>query len=127
VWETPPALFAALDQEFHFTADVAALPDNAKCACFYTPEQDSIQQPWEGGCWMNPPYGPLLRQWVRKAYESAQTGAVVSAYSRRARIRTGGMSMSCPMPRSAICGDACSFTAAATPRPSLRSLSFFAP
>jgi phage N-6-adenine-methyltransferase len=77
VWETPPALFDALDQEFHFTTDVAALPDNAKCSRFYTPGQDSLQQPWEGVCWMNPPYGPMLRQWVRKAYESAQRGALV--------------------------------------------------
>src|SRR6266545_4282315 len=30
-WETPPELFVELEREFHFSTDVAALPDNAKC------------------------------------------------------------------------------------------------
>ena len=51
-WETPPALFAALDSEFHFTTDVAAIPDNAKCAHFYAPGQNGLAQPWQGVCWM---------------------------------------------------------------------------
>jgi phage N-6-adenine-methyltransferase len=76
-WETPPDLFAALDSEFHFTIDVAALPDNAKCALFFTPGQDGLKRRWTGTCWMNPPYGYALRQWVRKAHESAQAGATV--------------------------------------------------
>jgi phage N-6-adenine-methyltransferase len=77
VWETPPALFDALDQEFHFTTDLAALPDNAKCPRFYTPGQDSLQQRWEGVCWMNPPYGKTTGLWVAKAYESARAGATI--------------------------------------------------
>lgn len=31
-WETPPALFKALDDEFHFTLDVCANERNHKCA-----------------------------------------------------------------------------------------------
>ncbi len=76
-WPTPPALFAGLDREFHFTTDVAAIPDNAKCDHFFTPAEDGLKQPWHGVCWMNPPYGASLRQWVKKAQESAQAGAVV--------------------------------------------------
>jgi phage N-6-adenine-methyltransferase len=77
VWETPPELFAAFDREFHFTTDVAALPHNAKCPHFFTPGQDALVQKWEGTCWMNPPYGPGLRKWVSKAFQSAQDGATV--------------------------------------------------
>ena len=76
-WETPTACFNQLDEEFAFTTDVAAHPDNAKCEHFYTPHQDGLKQKWEGDCWMNPPYGLALRQWVKKAQESAQAGAAV--------------------------------------------------
>ena len=76
-WETPPEMFAELDKEFHFATDVAALPDNAKCDHFYTPGEDGLAQTWQGICWMNPPYGLALRQWVKKAKESAEAGATV--------------------------------------------------
>jgi len=76
-WETPAELFAELDRQFHFTTDVAALPDNAKCARFFTPGQDGLKQRWTGVCWMNPPYGYALRRWLKKAHESAQAGATV--------------------------------------------------
>lgn len=76
-WETPPDLFAALDAEFHFTLDVAALPYNAKCERFFTPGADALRQQWEGVCWCNPPYGFVLRQWLHKAHESAGQGATV--------------------------------------------------
>ena len=77
-WETPPALFAELDREFGFTTDVCALPHNARCAHFYSPGQDGLKQHWGGVCWMNPPYGLALRQWVKKAWDSAeQNGATV--------------------------------------------------
>ena len=77
LWSTPPDLFAALDAEFHFTTDVCAVPENAQCPHYYTPEQDGLRQVWTGACYANPPYGLVLRQWVRKAYESAQAGATV--------------------------------------------------
>jgi hypothetical protein len=43
----------------------------AKCAHFFTPEQDGLRQAWGGTCWLNPPYGGEVGNWVRKAYESA--------------------------------------------------------
>ena len=55
LWETPQGFFDELNKEFHFTLDVCALPENAKCPRFYTPEQDGLKQPWEGVCWCNPP------------------------------------------------------------------------
>jgi phage N-6-adenine-methyltransferase len=76
-WETPAELFSALDREFHFTLDLAALPHNAKCAAFYSPGEDALTRAWHGVCWLNPPYGVQLRQWMKKACDSAQAGAVV--------------------------------------------------
>lgn len=48
MWETPKDFFNALDKEFHFTCDVCAIEENAKCAKFYTPEQDGLKQTWGG-------------------------------------------------------------------------------
>lgn len=49
LWETPQEFFDELDKEFHFTVDVCAVPENAKCARFFTPEQDGLRQTWGGG------------------------------------------------------------------------------
>jgi phage N-6-adenine-methyltransferase len=76
-WSTPPGTFALLDAEFHFELDVCANADNAKCARFYTKEDDGLKQSWEGVCWMNPPYGLQIRHWIQKAYESSLQGATV--------------------------------------------------
>lgn len=76
-WETPQALFKRLDKEFRFTLDVCALPENAKCPRFYTPEDDGLSKEWSGVCWMNPPYGRQISKWVKKAYESVQGGCSV--------------------------------------------------
>ena len=74
LWETPKAFFDALDEEFHFDLDVCAIPSNAKCKTYYTPEQDGLLQEWTGICWMNPPYGREIGQWVRKAFETSLRG-----------------------------------------------------
>lgn len=76
-WETPKEFFQALDAEFHFTIDVCALPENAKCDTFYTPEDDGLTQPWRGTVWCNPPYGREIGKWVEKAGEAAANGADV--------------------------------------------------
>jgi phage N-6-adenine-methyltransferase len=77
-WETPWDFFAKYDAEFGFTIDVCATPDKAKCPRFYTPEQDGLSQDWSGEvCWMNPPYGPAIPAWMKKAYESSLNGATV--------------------------------------------------
>ena len=48
LWETPQDFFDQLDQEFHFETDVCALPENAKCQKFYTPEENGLLQEWGG-------------------------------------------------------------------------------
>ena len=77
MWETPQDLFDELDKEFHFNLDVCAIPENAKCKAFYTPEQDGLNQPWKGTCWCNPPYGREVGQWVRRALFASIGGATV--------------------------------------------------
>ena len=67
-WPTPQDLFDKLDAEFGFTTDVAATPDNAKCKHYYTQEQDGLKQTWRGVCWMNPPYGRAMVDWLKKSY-----------------------------------------------------------
>lgn len=49
-WETPQSFFNKLDAEFSFQTDVCALPENAKCSHFFTPEQDGLTQDWIGVC-----------------------------------------------------------------------------
>lgn len=43
---TPKEFFAELDKEFHFALDAAATEASAKCAAFYTPENDGLTKPW---------------------------------------------------------------------------------
>ncbi len=74
-WETPQTLYDALNAEFHFTVDVCAVPETAKCKRFFTPVDDGLKQTWTGVVWMNPPYGRDIGRWVKKAFESAIGGA----------------------------------------------------
>lgn len=76
-YETPDDLFAALDREFHFTLDAAASADNAKCAKYYTIEDNALQQDWPGVVWLNPPYGRGIGDWIAKAVEESRKGATV--------------------------------------------------
>ena len=72
MWVTPQDLFEELDAEFGFDLDVSALPENAKCARFFTPKDDGLKQEWTGTCWMNPPYGRTVGKWIEKARFSAE-------------------------------------------------------
>lgn len=74
MWETPQDLFDRLNAVHHFDIDVCAVPENAKCVRYFTPEVDGLKQDWNGTCWMNPPYGREIGKWVRKAYESVSGG-----------------------------------------------------
>ena len=80
LWETPLKLFQKLDEEFHFTLDVCAVAENAKCTRFFSPAEDGLKQPWDGVCWMNPPYGREIGNWMEKAFrESSENGLLVVA------------------------------------------------
>jgi phage N-6-adenine-methyltransferase len=79
LWETPQALFDKYNEQYNFNLDVCALPVNAKCEKYFTPEIDGLKQEWEGVCWMNPPYGREIGKWVKKAYNEAQKGNTIVA------------------------------------------------
>lgn len=48
LWETPQDFFDNLNQEFDFNLDACALPENAKCKNYYSPEVDGLSQQWGG-------------------------------------------------------------------------------
>ena len=79
LWATPQYFFDKLNQRFNFDLDVCALPENAKCDKYFTPEIDGLKQDWNGTCFMNPPYGREIGKWVEKAYNEAQRGNVIVA------------------------------------------------
>ena len=77
-WPTDQATFNFLDAEFNFTLDPCATHENAKCARYFTKEEDGLAQSWAGErVFMNPPYGREIARWIRKAYEAAHEGATV--------------------------------------------------
>jgi site-specific DNA-methyltransferase (adenine-specific) len=76
-WETPQDFFNVLNAEFDFSLDVAANDFNKKCHCYFTKEDDALRLPWSGKVWMNPPYDKSIGFWLKKAHESAQSGATV--------------------------------------------------
>ena len=79
-WETPWPVFREYAAEFAFELDVCATAENAKCPRYFSPEQDGLTQNWgDAVCWMNPPYGREIGQWMEKAYRSALAGATVVA------------------------------------------------
>lgn len=88
-WATPPELFAALDDEFHFDLDPCATPETAKCTRYFTPADNGLAKTWinaGGAVFCNPPYSkrakgkPGQEDWIKKcAEEGAKPGAVVVA------------------------------------------------
>lgn len=77
MWGTPQAIFDELNKEFHFDVDVCAVKENAKCKNYFSPEKNGLNQEWNGTVWMNPPYGRLIKDWTKKAYDSYIEGATV--------------------------------------------------
>jgi phage N-6-adenine-methyltransferase len=123
MWATPQAFFDKLHAVFRFETDVCALPDNAKCETYYTPDKDGLAQDWKGTCWMNPPYGREISAWVQKAYRSAkENGATVvcllparvdtrwwhdycangEVFFVRGRLKFGGAENSAPFPNAVV-------------------------
>ncbi len=87
-WGTPQDLFDELDAEFGFDLDVCATAELAKCERFFSPDDDGLAQEWTGVCWMNPPYGDVIPDWIEKAHTSGESGATVVCLVP-ARVDTG--------------------------------------
>jgi len=77
-WATPPEVFKALDREFHFGLDAAAIAENAQCPRWLN---DALEVRWDEiawghPIWLNPPYSKC-RQFIAKAALEAQRGCTV--------------------------------------------------
>ena len=79
--------FARFDEQLGpFTIDVAAADHNAKCARYFTAEQDGLAQSWAGErVWCNPPFS-TISPWVQKAWNEHE--------------RTNGIAMLLPANRT---------------------------
>lgn len=84
LWSTPPEVFNALDMEFGFGFDVCAEDETAKCAEYWTIEDDALSKDWalassitratnDSSLWCNPPYSNI-KPWVEKAIEAQLNG-----------------------------------------------------
>jgi phage N-6-adenine-methyltransferase len=81
-WATPQQFFDEVNKKYGpFDLDVCATHDNAKCSTYYTLENfdDGLKNNWSQykRCWMNPPYGRGIGEWVRKAYSESLNGCLV--------------------------------------------------
>jgi site-specific DNA-methyltransferase (adenine-specific) len=76
-WSTQ-AFFDELNRRHRFMLDPCATPANAKCATFFTKEQDGLAQDWgQHRVFCNPPFGRQIGAWARKCYEASCAGALV--------------------------------------------------
>ncbi len=88
-WETPRALFDAVDSIWSFDLDAASSDGNALCADHCTRESDGLETDWGGHrVWVNPPYGREIGRWVRKADEEARKPDTVVVMLLPARTDT---------------------------------------
>ena len=77
-WPTPQDFFDKCNAEFALELDVCADDANHKCPRYFTRETNGLAQDWAPArCWMNPPYGREIGDWMRKAWIEAQRGALV--------------------------------------------------
>ncbi|PTC03192.1 phage N-6-adenine-methyltransferase [Vibrio mediterranei] len=76
-WQTPPAVFEKLHEEFSFTLDATAEPETALCDHYFTMDDDALTQDWSHQIvYCNPPYSKL-KDFAKKAQEEASKGATV--------------------------------------------------
>lgn len=121
-WAAPDKFFAELDSAFHFDLDACATPANAKCARFFTKEQDALTHRWTGTVWMNPPYGREIADFMKKAHEESLAGSTIVClvpsrtdtdwwhrYAKRGqvihlrgRLKSGGAKTSAPFPSDIV-------------------------
>jgi site-specific DNA-methyltransferase (adenine-specific) len=72
-WETPQGFFDKLNGDFLFTLDPCATKETAKCAQYYTKEDDGLTKDWQGEVvFCNPPYGRAVKDWVKKCSQEGK-------------------------------------------------------
>ena len=74
-WQTPPELFAALDDEFYFDIDVAASHHNPTCPAFLTKADNALKCEWfqvRRSAFCNPGFSDMGK-WIFKAEEETKS------------------------------------------------------
>jgi phage N-6-adenine-methyltransferase len=122
LWSTPQDFYDTLNDEFGFTLDPCATHDNAKTLMYYTEEDDGLAQDWTGEIvFMNPPYGRVIGDWMKKAKESNATvvclvpartdtrwwhdhviGGGAEVRFIKGRLKFGGQKNSAPFPSAVV-------------------------
>lgn len=88
-WPTDPAYMAQLVERFGgFDLDPCADDENHKAPRYFTRADNGLSQEWTGRVFMNPPYGRVIGEWMRKAWESSQTTAELVVCLVPARVDT---------------------------------------
>ena len=107
----------------NFTLDPCSTHANAKCPKHYTIAENGLAQSWQGErVFMNPPYGRVIGDWMKKAYEESKGSALVvclvpartdtawwhdyaakgEIHFVRGRLKFGGQKNSAPFPSAVI-------------------------
>lgn len=72
LWSTPQDFYNKLNEEFNFNLDPCATDENAKCKLYFTVNDDGLTQNWQGHTvFCNPPYGRVLKEWVKKCHDES--------------------------------------------------------
>lgn len=73
LWYTPQGFYDELNKEFNFTLDPCANHENHKTDKYFTKEDDGLKQDWSDNVvFCNPPYGRVLKDWIKKASDEAK-------------------------------------------------------
>lgn len=71
-WSTAQDFYDGLNAKYKFTLDPSADATNAKCAKFYTIDDDGLTKDWGGETvFCNPPYSKA-KEWMQKAFEESK-------------------------------------------------------
>jgi phage N-6-adenine-methyltransferase len=78
-WATPQTVYnnaiklLGIDPQWDLAADEA----NTKCLHYIDESQDSLKTKWPSGevCWLNPPYGKLLKKFAEKCIKEIESSA----------------------------------------------------
>lgn len=92
VASTPKEFFNRLSSVFNFTLDVCALPENAKCNDYYTPDDDGLSNPWRGGYGVTRPMEERYPHGSRKVTRNPgkTTTTLFSCCFLQGQIQSGG-------------------------------------
>lgn len=122
LWSTPQDFYDKLNEEFDFTLDPCSTHDNHKTDKYFTIEDDGLKQDWSNDVvFMNPPYGRVIGDWMKKASESNTTvvrlvpartdtrwwhdyvlGKNAEVRFIKGRLKFGGQKNSAPFPSAVV-------------------------